>query len=126
MERFLCHHFDITLMEEAIIFPIYERIEKFKKLGSLKETGPVLAFIHIYLREKTGGKGKVVIKNVARELAKEAIVEEVHIVAGECDIILKVRAKSVFELGQFVAGKLRTIKGIEKTVTSIVLESVKE
>lgn len=113
-------------MEEAIIFPIYERVEKLKKLGSLKETGPVLAFIHVYLREKTGGKGRVEVKNVARELAKEPMVEEVHIVAGECDIILKVRAESVFELGQFVAERLRKIKGIEKTVTSIVLRSVKE
>ena len=105
------------------IFPIYERM---KDIGFTKKAGgPVIAFIQVYLREKTDGKNKVLLKNTAKKLAKEKIVQAVYIVAGECDILLNVAADSVFGLGKFVSENLREYKGIQKTVTLIVLDSVK-
>ena len=105
------------------IFPMYERIKGLE--SPQKSGGPVKAFIHIYLSEKTEGKEKIVIKNIAKKLAGEDIVEEVNIVAGECDIVIKINAESIFELGKFVSENLRKYKGIKKTVTSIILASVK-
>ncbi len=105
-----------------VIFPVYERLQK---LGGAKKTGPITAFIHVYLKEKTSGKDKATLKGIAKKLLNQKIVQEVYIVAGEADILLKVRAQDVFELGEFVSEKMREIKGIEKTVTMIILNKVK-
>lgn len=51
-------------------------------------------------------------------------VEEVSIVTGDLDMIVKVSMRDVDELNDFVIYKLRTIEGIEKTVTSVVLTEV--
>jgi DNA-binding Lrp family transcriptional regulator len=105
-----------------VIFPVYEKLQK---MGEIRKTGPVSAFIHVYLKESSSGKEKAVLKNIAKALAKEEIVEKVFVVAGECDILLKVGAGNVFDLGRFVSERMREIKGIEKTVTMIVLDEIK-
>ena len=51
-------------------------------------------------------------------------VEEVSIVTGDLDMIVKVSVRDVDELNNFVIYKLRNIEGIEKTVTSVVLTEV--
>ncbi|MEW6070473.1 MAG: Lrp/AsnC ligand binding domain-containing protein [Candidatus Thermoplasmatota archaeon] len=59
-------------------------------------------------------------------LANLPEVQEVHIIAGEWDILIKLRAKDVDSIGKFVVDKMRAIKGIEKTLTCIVFETLKE
>ena len=44
------------------------------------------------------------------------------IVTGGTDLIIKVRAKDVGELNDFVIKKLRSIDGVDKTQTAIVLQ----
>ncbi|MEM3335768.1 MAG: Lrp/AsnC ligand binding domain-containing protein, partial [Thermoplasmata archaeon] len=51
-------------------------------------------------------------------------VEEVHIIAGEWDLIVKVRGSSVEEIGELVVENLRNIEGVEKTMTIVVFETV--
>ena len=81
--------------------------------------GPVEAFVHVYLRE---GGSKSSLKSIAKKLSKNDMVVETYIVAGECDILLKVHASDVFELGKFISEDMRKIKSIEKTITMIVLD----
>lgn len=50
--------------------------------------------------------------------------EEVLIVTGETDIMVRVRVASVQELNEFVTMKLRNIEGIDKTRTMLVLNRV--
>ncbi|WP_297551914.1 Lrp/AsnC ligand binding domain-containing protein, partial [Thermococcus sp.] len=51
---------------------------------------------------------------------------EVHIIAGEWDLLIKVRAPSSEEVGKIVVDKLREIKGIGQTVTMVSFVTVKE
>ncbi|MEM0360330.1 MAG: Lrp/AsnC ligand binding domain-containing protein [Candidatus Diapherotrites archaeon] len=50
----------------------------------------------------------------------------VAIVTGELDLIIRARFKSVAALNKFITGELRNMKGIDKTVTSIVLEEISQ
>ena len=63
---------------------------------------------------------------VAEEIAKFPEVQEVHIITGDWDLLVKLRAESVDAVGKFVVDKLRLIKGLEKTLTCMVFETVKE
>jgi DNA-binding Lrp family transcriptional regulator len=63
---------------------------------------------------------------VAEEIAKFPEVQEVHIITGDWDLLVKLRAESVDDVGKFVVDKLRLIKGLEKTLTCMVFETVKE
>jgi DNA-binding Lrp family transcriptional regulator len=47
----------------------------------------------------------------------------VNIVTGGTDLIVKVRVKDVEELNEFVINKLRSIDGVDKTQTLIVLNN---
>jgi DNA-binding Lrp family transcriptional regulator len=65
-------------------------------------------------------------RRVAKEIANFPEVQEVHIISGEWDILIKVKAKDIDSVGKYVVDKLRLVKGIEKTLTCLVFESEKE
>ena len=63
---------------------------------------------------------------VAEEIARFPEVQEVYIITGDWDLLVKLRAENVDAVGKFVVDKLRLIKGLEKTLTCMVFETVKE
>jgi DNA-binding Lrp family transcriptional regulator len=63
---------------------------------------------------------------VAEEIARFPEVQEVHIITGDWDLLVKLRAENVDAVGKFVVDKLRLINGLEKTLTCMVFETVKE
>ena len=63
---------------------------------------------------------------VAEEIARFPEVQEVYIITGDWDLLIKLRAENVDAIGKFVVDKLRLIKGLEKTLTCMVFETVKE
>ena len=65
-------------------------------------------------------------RQIAKEVARFPEVQEVHIIAGDWDILIKVKEKDVASIGRFVVDKLRTVQGIEKTLTCMVFDTVKE
>ncbi len=65
-------------------------------------------------------------REVAQRIAALDGVYEVHIIAGEWDLLIKVRAPSSEEVGQIVVDKLREIRGIGQTVTMVSFVTVKE
>lgn len=65
-------------------------------------------------------------RDVAEEIARFPEVQEVHIITGDWDLLVKLRAESVDAIGKFVVDKLRRIKGLEKTLTCMVFETIKE
>ncbi|MFW9906680.1 MAG: Lrp/AsnC family transcriptional regulator [Candidatus Thorarchaeota archaeon] len=62
--------------------------------------------------------------DVAKKVKALPEVEEVAIVTGEIDLVVKVGVKDVDSLNDFVIIKLRDIEGIEKTITSVVLTEI--
>jgi len=74
-----------------------------------------------------GEGGKVLSqREVAKQIAEFPEVQEVHIISGDWDILMKVKERDVGSVGRFVVDKLRLVKGIEKTLTCLVFESEKE
>jgi Lrp/AsnC family leucine-responsive transcriptional regulator len=63
---------------------------------------------------------------IARRIASFRGVQEVHIVTGEFDIIVKARARNIRELSELVLSRIRGVEGVAKTLTSVVFLPVKE
>lgn len=61
-----------------------------------------------------------------KEIEKLAEIEECHHIAGDDDYLLKVRCSDTDHLDKFLNTKLKTIKGILKSRTTIVLSTNKE
>jgi DNA-binding Lrp family transcriptional regulator len=58
-------------------------------------------------------------REVSEELMKHKEVEDVHILYGQFDIILKIKAKDMAEVEKFILDKVRGNKDIESTETLI-------
>ena len=65
-------------------------------------------------------------RQLAQRVAHLPGIYEVHIISGEYDLLLKVRGKSLEDIGILVVDKLRQLKGVGKTVTFACFETVKE
>jgi DNA-binding Lrp family transcriptional regulator len=119
----------ITEMRETTIFARIKRLEnagiikEYRAILDPKAIGKnVLAFVLIKYDPSAGIKQR----EVAEKIANLPEIQEVHIIAGDWDMIAKVREKDVEGLGKAVLDKIREIKGVKETVSLIVFESVKE
>jgi len=110
----------IRRMEQQEIIKEYKAILDSKKLG-LGTTAFILASFS-YRNGETPLSQRV----IAEQIAKFSEVQEVHIISGDWDILIKVKEKDVDSVGNFVIDKLRTVKGIEKTLTCVVFGTQKE
>ena len=120
------------------ITTVYDRMKKLEREGVIKgykaildpeKTGnPFLAFVMMRVNYNglVDGEKRWTQKELARRISKIPNVLETHIVAGEWDIILKVRGKDVKELGNVVIESLRNIRGVGRTHTSDVWVTIKE
>lgn len=114
---------------------VFAKIKRIERLGLVKGYHAVLnarelgagttAFVLASFAYKSEER-IVSQRKVAKEIASFPEVQEVHIIAGEWDILIKVKAKDVDSIGRYVVDKLRLVKGIEKTLTCLVFESEKE
>lgn len=116
---------------------VFAKIKRMEELGVIKKYLAILAPEKLYsgtaafiLASVTysakNGDSPVSQRVVAEEIAKFAEVQEVHIITGDWDLLIKLRAENVDAIGGFVVDKLRLIKGIEKTLTCMIFETVKE
>ena len=98
-------------------------IRKFAAVPDYSKIGKdVTAYILVtFTRE-----GSFSQRNLAEEIGLMPEVHEVSLISGEWDLLLKVRAASVKEVGSLVVDKLRMMKGIEKTQTCISFQVMKE
>ena len=64
--------------------------------------------------------------DIAKIIASIERTEEVHLIAGEFDILVKVRASDIEDLGEFVTKDLKDIDGIGHSRTHVALKIVKE
>ena len=121
----------------APITTVFAKTKRMEELGVIKEYRAVLApekldsgtaaFILASVSYRAKADDIPVSQRVvAEEIAKFPEVQEVHIITGDWDLLVKLRAESVDAVGKFVVDKLRLIKGLEKTLTCMVFESVKE
>ena len=115
------------------ITTIHNRIKKLEKGGVIKGYTVVLdhkklnknimAYILVTITYVLPDGRKVSQKNVAKEI-KSVGAEDVMIVTGATDILIKVRASDIDGLNNFIIDKLRNIDCVDKTQTLIVLKEI--
>ncbi|MEM1565507.1 MAG: Lrp/AsnC family transcriptional regulator [Candidatus Bathyarchaeia archaeon] len=119
------------------ITTVFAKIKRMEHLGILKEYKAVLdhkkldfgvtAFILASFSYRTNKEEAPLSQRaIAEQISKFPEVQEVHIISGDWDILIKVKEKDVDAIGKFVVDKLRTVKGIEKTLTCMVFDTLKE
>ena len=120
------------------ITTVFAKTKRMEEMGIIKQYRAILspeklnlgtaAFIlaAVSYRAKNEDETPVSQRQVAEEIASFHEVQEVHIITGDWDLLVKVRAENVDAVGKFVVDKLRLIKGLEKTLTCMVFETVKE
>lgn len=104
------------MIEHGIIKSFNISID-YKKIGYTTEVFIFISFIPT---------PDVSQRELAKRIAKFPGVYEVHIISGEYDLLLKVRGKSLEEIGVIVVDKLRQLKGVGRTLTFACFETVKE
>ncbi len=110
-------------MEEQGIIKQYRAILNPEKLN-LATAAFILASVSY--QAKNEDNTPISQRQVAEEIARFAEVQEVHVITGDWDLLVKLRGENVEAIGRFVVDKLRLIKGLEKTLTCMVFETVKE
>jgi DNA-binding Lrp family transcriptional regulator len=119
------------------ITTVFAKIKRMEELGIIKQYRAILspeklnlgtaAFILVAVSYGNNKDGTPITqRNVAEEIARLPDVQEVHIITGDWDLLVKVRAESVDAIGKFVVDKLRPIQGLQKTLTCMIFETVKE
>jgi Lrp/AsnC family transcriptional regulator, leucine-responsive regulatory protein len=109
---------------------VLERLRKLEAAGvirgyaALLDPGAIdqrlLAFVAMRTTDRPGEV------RVGRAVAELPEVLEVHHVAGDDCLLLKVRARDTADLASLLRDRLGGLKGIRSTRTTIVLESIKE
>ena len=112
-------HNRIKKMERMGVITGYTARVDYKKLGK-----DILAYVLVKVYYKTPDGKKIDQEMLAKEISKNPTVEEVHIMAGETDIIAKIRVKSIEELNGVIIRELRNLEGVDKTHTMVVLSSI--
>jgi DNA-binding Lrp family transcriptional regulator len=108
-------HHRILRMEGDGVIAKYTAIPDYRKMGL-----PICAYVFINV-----DYSKIESQDaVAREIRKLPNVMDVSIVSGEIDIIARIRASDVDDLGDSVVVRLRRIKGVARTVTSVVMKEI--
>lgn len=115
---------------------VFAKIKRMEKLGIIKDYKAVLnakklhkgttAFVLVSFSYRLKGEELLSQREIVRQIAKFSEVQEVHIITGDWDILMKVREKDVEAIGNFIIDRLRTVKGIAKTLTCMVFETEKE
>jgi DNA-binding Lrp family transcriptional regulator len=117
------------------ITTVFAKIKRMEKQKLIKEYRAILdstkldlgatAFVLASFSYRNG-ETSLSQRIIAEKIAKFPEVQEVHIISGDWDILIKVKEKNVNSIGKFVIDKLRTVKGIEKTLTCMVFATQKE
>jgi Lrp/AsnC family leucine-responsive transcriptional regulator len=121
----------------APITTVFAKIKRMEELGIIKEYRAIVApeklgagtaaFILASVTYRSKGDDVPISQRVvAEEIARFPEVQEVHIITGDWDLLIKLRDQNVDAVGKFVVDKLRLIKGLEKTLTCMIFETVKE
>lgn len=116
---------------------VYAKIKKMEELGIIKNYKTVLdakkldrgttAFILVSFAYRQPETTKMFSqRDIAKKICMFPEVQEVHIIAGDWDILIKVKVEDIDAVGKFVVDRLRTVEGVEKTLTVLVFDTQKE
>ncbi|MFC1732651.1 Lrp/AsnC family transcriptional regulator [candidate division KSB1 bacterium] len=113
------------------ITTVHNRIKKLREEGIIKGYTVVLdhkkmgrqiaAYILLTVDYNLLKKLNISQHNLAKKIRQNPNVEEVTMVTGGTDILIKVRVADVEALDEFVTKYLRNVDGVERTQTMVIL-----
>jgi len=118
-----------AIAERAGVAPatVHERLAKLRGAGVVKGFTVLLdpkalgysvtALVHVRV-ELTGG-----LQATVDALAKIPEVEEVHLITGEYDLVVKVRARDTVHLQEVLLQKLHKVPGFVRSATEVCMTS---
>ncbi len=125
---------ELSRQLELPISTVHEKIKRLERDGFIRGYRAILderklgftvtGFILVSVNYSAAPKATQA--DIAAKAAKLPNVQEVHIIAGEWDFLVKAKARSIEELGKLVTERLRNIPGVEKTLSIITYETVRE
>jgi Lrp/AsnC family leucine-responsive transcriptional regulator len=128
---------EVAKRVDSPITTVFAKIKRMEELGIIKGYRAILdsrkldrgatSFILASVSYELKSDGTTVSqRSIANEIARFPEVQEVHIITGDWDLLMKVKGKDVDAIGRFVIDQLRMVRGIEKTLTCMVFETCKE
>lgn len=112
---------------------VFNRIRRMEKAGVIKgytvvaDEGKIgrniAAYISITVDYSLLKRKKISQQELAAELRRHEFVDEVDMITGTSDIVVKLRTMDMSQLNEFVTKYLRNLDGVERTQTSVILES---
>ena len=111
-------HNRIKKLENSGIIKRYTALVDHKLLGE-----EILVYILASVNYNIPGK-KISQEEIARKLKGNSHVEEVNILTGMNDMVIKARFSSISQLNKFITNSLRNMEGIDKTQTMVVLDEI--
>ncbi|MCL4453386.1 Lrp/AsnC family transcriptional regulator [Ferroplasma sp.] len=121
---------DISNSLEIPRATIFERMERLRKDGFIKKYTVDLNYeklgysVLAYIMIQYNPKSSIDQRSLCVNLSKMDNVISASIVTGDWDIMLLTAQKSMKDLSTFVLEKLRTMDGIEKSVTIPLFERI--
>ena len=110
---------------------VNNRIKKLKKMGVIKKFTididknklgfNLTAYILINLSLRELKEEKMNVRDLVRIIKKNPNIESVDNVTGDFDIILKIHARDINDVNDYVVSTLAELKGVEKTKTALIL-----
>jgi len=107
----------IIKMRDAGIIKQFTVVPDYEKLGT-----PLTVFILV----KYASTGRSKQRNIASKIAKLPGVYEVHLIAGQWDLLVKARGKDMKEIGKITIDKLGEMEGVGERITCPCFSTVKE
>ena len=100
-------------------------IEKYTAIVNPERVGRgTLAFILITVRYRVPGRTEVLSqREFCRVIAGHHLVQSVHVLSGEYDVLLKVRAENIDEMNKFIVDFLRELPEVDRTLTMFAMDS---
>ena len=127
---------EIAKKTGSLTTTVYAKIRRMEQIGVIKgyhaeingeKVDRGIKAIVLVSFEYHKGIGKTLSqRSIAKHIASFEEVQDVYLISGDWDIVLKVVGKSVDGIGQFVMDKLRKLEGIDKVTTSMVFATEKE
>lgn len=116
------------------ITTVHNRIKKLEREGIINgytinlnhaKVGKALtAYILVAVEYNLLKQAKITQEELGKKLMAYDAVEEVAMVTGSVDMVLKIRSKDMKELDSFVTGTLRELAGVGPTQTLMVLHQL--
>lgn len=104
------------LREQGIIKRYTIEVDR-KKLGY-----SLSAYIFVGVSLKELKENRLRINDLVNSVRKNPLVDSAENATGDIDLIVRVNARNIDELKDYVLNNLSELKGVEKTRTAIILE----